>query len=72
MKCLNNPRELLLSIHKGNIILLNSGPVVVVWWGGLDRKGHFDKENAIFFNGHARRVCAIEFVQTRVVVGRQV
>ena len=50
MKCLNNPRELLLSIHKGNIILLNSGPVVVVWWGGLARKGHFDKENAIFFN----------------------
>lgn len=72
MKCLNNSRELLLSIHKGNIILLNSGPVVVVWWGGLARKGHFDKENAIFFNGRARRVCAIEFVQTRVVVCQQV
>lgn len=72
MKCLNNPRELLLSIHKGNIILLNSGPVVVVWWGGLARKGHFDKENAIFFNGRARRVCVIEFMQTCVVVRWQV
>lgn len=55
-----------MSIHKGNIILLNSGPVccLVGWFG--PGKGHFDKENAIFFNGRARRVCAIEFkVNTR-------
>lgn len=38
MKNLNNPRELLLSTHKGNIILLNSGPVVVQF-GGLGWPG---------------------------------
>ena len=71
MKNLNNPRELLLSTHKGNIILLNSGPVVVQFGGlGWPGRGILTRRMPVSLMA-VQGECATAFVQTRAVACRQ-